>query len=1106
MSMQHSDIYQAPDAPLRVLMLAPAVGLGGADTGVIDWCSHAGEAGIAPYLLTTQFGQDNSRFADAAQWCHAAHALPESLRPAAIPAAILRFIDEHEIQLVHLMNSKVGFDLLPHLNAIVPTVVQFHNEERSGRGFPRHVASRFDAFVNAYSVISTDMQLSLERHGVPATKIHRILLGVDPEQYRTLTSARQHRRILWAGRLSYQKRPELLIDIAQELQRRESPIHIDVVGSGEQAADLAASIHLEHLESTLTLHGDQHDMSPYYERAGAVLLTSRYEGIPRVIYEAFAAARPVIAPSVGGIPELLTPTSGVLLDPAATVAEYCDAIIDLVAAPERREQLGDTARQRVIEIGTVRQMVSDHAAMYRTLIDSFSPSSDAARTRPGVASDAVPLILTREGERTHIRSALQLPHTESPIAVIGFVARNAHGDSIALSDSTAKSTLGHGTFVPLPNSLEWNEAIGFAHWRAEQVAGHALTAPEVLVPTTSEAVFVDHPLLGGGAPSGQVSNRDLQTSVICDPNNAVATLIASALKMELEGDGIAAEITHTVTHPSIPVGGIIIVGEHPVLDSAMTEPHPILQAAIFIGTGPMDTPLMNRAAPRLRTLAARFHLDPQEANALCALGIPTSPLSLDLRRSIDRTHGVPRDIPALFIGEVNEYRSEALANLIAEDSKQQWHISIRDSSIPGVDAMPLITSAAQLSLLLARAQHFVCVPWAAERPGDYALTTLAVASGATLSPDGAVSETSEPSLPLEARLAPLRGAVEVSTAIREVIIASHQNGEWAHEAGRVSPAPPPDTTRPKKALQEKRSRLESQLLRRRLDAAHEPAHVQIAATDTGTPTLTVVVTAFGKQMFVEECLDSIVTSSEHFGQPITVILDTDGDLAVFDHLRSTLPGRTSSLISWHLVDPGRNRGLAAARNASLELVTTPLVGILDADDRLLPQALHDFTEALERSPEATFVYGLLTLFGSRVGLANKFPWDPKRLVHGNYIASIAAFRTDRLRAAGGYTPEMNDRFGGWEDYELWCRLASRGEFGIYLPTPVAQYRQMQTSMVSTMDLDVWSAMTHLQHRYPRLPWPYRLPATTNTGAIPNMESLGDMSERAARRLLRRRSR
>ena len=85
------------------------------------------------------------------------------------------------------------------------------------------------------------------------------------------------------------------------------------------------------------------------------------------------------------------------------------------------------------------------------------------------------------------------------------------------------------------------------------------------------------------------------------------------------------------------------------------------------------------------------------------------------------------------------------------------------------------------------------------------------------------------------------------------------------------------------------------------------------------------------------------------------------------------------------------------------------------------------------------------------------------------------------RTLGGDTPVIVlDRLGGyrtddpmvfgWEDWELWLRIAAEGGYGIHVPQMLGRYRTQQESMLSTTNIVADQMLDHLRDLYPDLPW------------------------------------
>jgi glycosyltransferase involved in cell wall biosynthesis len=111
-----------------------------------------------------------------------------------------------------------------------------------------------------------------------------------------------------------------------------------------------------------------------------VVLTSASEGTPVTIIEALAAARPVVATRVGGVPDVVDEgETGFLVRPRDTHA-LAERLEILARDPERRFAMGEAGRQRMLERYAVDRLVSDVDALYRELLTPV-PTTSATRRR-----------------------------------------------------------------------------------------------------------------------------------------------------------------------------------------------------------------------------------------------------------------------------------------------------------------------------------------------------------------------------------------------------------------------------------------------------------------------------------------------------------------------------------------------------------------------------------------------------------------------------------------------------------------------------------------------------------------------------------------------------
>lgn len=363
-----------------VLYLAPWITFGGSDKGTLDWLRHLPHDRFRLYLHTTQ-PSDNPLLGDAESLADEAWCLPDLMTGADMPQFVVNFVATRNVDVVHVMNSRLGYDLLPTLKSAYPhlrTVVQLHVEEEDRSGYCRFVTTRYDNLIDAYSVTSEDLRRKLLRYDVSPSKVHVIYTGVDvdsefnPEQpgdgpLPVAPREGDGLQVLFPARLTAQKDPLLMVEVAAGLRAAGSSSVIHAVGDGELRADVVRAMAAAGLEDRVVLHGASNVMAPWYRATDVTLLTSTFEGMPFVIYEAMAMGQPVVVPDLGGSSELVDEATGFLVRDRARAAEYVDALLTLERQPERRKAMGAAGRQRMLERFTVRQMAEGHAALYRRL-------------------------------------------------------------------------------------------------------------------------------------------------------------------------------------------------------------------------------------------------------------------------------------------------------------------------------------------------------------------------------------------------------------------------------------------------------------------------------------------------------------------------------------------------------------------------------------------------------------------------------------------------------------------------------------------------------------------------------------------------------------------
>ncbi len=171
----------------------------------------------------------------------------------------------------------------------------------------------------------------------PAVKVGKVTvsrLGVAvPERIEGIRNRGSGRslRLLAVGRLHRVKDHAFLIRACAQLRDAGLEFECAIAGDGPERNSLMQLICKNQIEDRVTLlgHVATGQMDALYRHSDAVVLTSRSEGIPLVLMEAMARSRPVLAPAITGIPELVIPGKTGFLYKAGEAGDFLEKLLFL---------------------------------------------------------------------------------------------------------------------------------------------------------------------------------------------------------------------------------------------------------------------------------------------------------------------------------------------------------------------------------------------------------------------------------------------------------------------------------------------------------------------------------------------------------------------------------------------------------------------------------------------------------------------------------------------------------------------------------------------------------------------------------------------------------
>lgn len=230
---------------------------------------------------------------------------------------------------------------------------------------------------------AAESRISISRQGV-----------VIPERLGTVTVRERLARvigrparesfILHVGNFSYEKNHLGLIDAFEKLLG-EIPASLILIGDGPLRSKVAEKVNRRNLQQHVHLLGARRDAGKLVAGADLLALSSLVEGIPGVVLEAAAQGVPVVGTNVGGMSEIVLDGKTGRLVSSGDMASLATAMKELLIDSNRRQQMGQAARQFVGQHHEMEATVDKIEALYRRLIEE-----KRSATRSGFGAAVVP--------------------------------------------------------------------------------------------------------------------------------------------------------------------------------------------------------------------------------------------------------------------------------------------------------------------------------------------------------------------------------------------------------------------------------------------------------------------------------------------------------------------------------------------------------------------------------------------------------------------------------------------------------------------------------------------------------------------------------------------
>lgn len=299
---------------------------------------------------------------------------------------LFRILNTERPDIVHTHSSKAGilgrwaayFAGVPHI------VHTFH-----GFGFNSYqkiIVQIIFIFIEQITAFISDRLIAVSQENIEkglnyfiATRNKYILIrsGIDISKFQNIQPDKNKKRELGLSADKFivgmvacfkpQKSPLDFVRMANLVRKQVPETEFVIVGDGELRPAIEKEINKYSLANSFKLLGWRNDLPDIMSTFDIFVLTSLWEGLPRVILEAFAMQKPVVATAVDGTREMIENNNTGFLAPPRKPGIIAELVCRLLKDKELRERIGKAGKNSLNNCFTIQTMVSQINELYFSL-------------------------------------------------------------------------------------------------------------------------------------------------------------------------------------------------------------------------------------------------------------------------------------------------------------------------------------------------------------------------------------------------------------------------------------------------------------------------------------------------------------------------------------------------------------------------------------------------------------------------------------------------------------------------------------------------------------------------------------------------------------------
>lgn len=373
---------------MKVLHLIDSGGLYGAEKMLLALVQEQVYQGLSPTILSAGEPGIEEKAIEAEARRLNLSIMPWRMRPGfnlSGAREIFRWAKANGFELLHSHGYKfnVLMGLWPEPIRGLPLITTLHGYVKAPRYTKAWLYELLDRLIlpqmQQVFVVSETMKKQLPAGVACSDRLAVVVNGLNvesivedshqPVEGRLIPFLERHNPVILAvGRLSREKGFERLLDAFADIINHHSLAGLLIVGEGRQRRDLEEQAKVLGVEDHVLMPGYVENVAALMANSDVLCMPSHTEGLPITLLEAMSVGVPIVASSVGEIPQVMGQGQGGTVLKDLSAPALAKALCAAIANGKDGNDAVDWSRNRVVESYSVNAMAANYLQAYQRVL------------------------------------------------------------------------------------------------------------------------------------------------------------------------------------------------------------------------------------------------------------------------------------------------------------------------------------------------------------------------------------------------------------------------------------------------------------------------------------------------------------------------------------------------------------------------------------------------------------------------------------------------------------------------------------------------------------------------------------------------------------------